>query len=134
MTTTNLLIKFNHHSHIKQPDYLKYNNAFVIQSPINIKLKPRCDALLDLGFNLKFESNNHTLWLKPSTIFGSIGLDIQNKDNWHKNLTKNNTIMLHSQNTSFYYDIKIKPNDVIGYVFILGKTSNENVIAEYNVI
>ena len=39
--------------------------------------------------------------------------------------------MIHLQNTSFYYDIKIKPNDVIGYVFVLGK---KNVIVEYNLI
>ena len=53
MSTTNLLIKFNHHANIKQPEYLKHNNAFVIQSPVNLELQPRCDAWIDLGFNIE---------------------------------------------------------------------------------
>ena len=133
MNTTNLLIKIKRHSYINQPDYLKHNNAIVIQSPVNLKLKPRCDAWIDLGFNIQYNfSYTHSLWLKPATIFGSIGLDIEDKDNWYKNLTKNNTVMTHLRNTSFYYDINIKPNDIIGYVFVLGKTDKENVTIEYN--
>ena len=95
MTTTNLLIRFNHHSHIKQPEYLKYNNAYVIQSPVSLKLLPRSDAWIDLGFNIEQNSQKYNLWLKPSTVFGSLGLDIEDKEQWYKHLTKNNTIMIH---------------------------------------
>ena len=88
-----------------------------------------------LRFNIEQNiSERYNLWLKPSTVFGTLGLDIHNKEQWYKHLTKNNTIMLHLQNTSFYYEIKIKPDDIIGYAFVLGKKSNENVIAEYNII
>ena len=134
MTTTNLLIRFNHHSHIKQPEYLKYNNAYVIQSPITLNLLPRSDAWIDLGFNIEQNSQKYNLWLKPSTVFGSLGLDIEDKEQWYKHLTKNNTIMIHLKNNSFYYKIKIKPGDIIGYAFVLGKESNENVITEYKII
>ena len=135
MSTTNLLIKINHHSHIKQPEYLKYNNTFVIQSPVNLQLQPRSDAWIDLGFNIEQNLPElYNLWLKPSTIFGTLGLDIENKEQWYQHLTKNNTIMIHLKNNSFYYEIKIKPNDIIGYAFLLGKRNNEEVIAEYKIM
>ena len=135
MSTTNLLIRFNHHSHIKQQEYLKCNNAFVIQSPVTLQLQPRSDAWIDLGFNITQNLPEiYNLWLKPSTIFGTLGLDIENKEEWYKHLTKNNTIMIHLRNNSFYYEIKIKPNDIIAYAFLLGKTDNENVDVEYKII
>ena len=135
MSTTNLLIRFNHHSHIKQPEYLKYNNAFVIQSPVNLQLQPRSDAWIDLGFNIEQNLPElYNFWLKPSTIFGTLGLDIENKEQWYQQLTKNKTIMIHLKNTSFYYEIKIKPNDIIAYAFLLGKRNNEEVITEYKII
>ena len=134
MTTTNLLIRFNQHSNIKQPEYLKYNNAYVIQSPVTLNLLPRSDAWIDLGFNIEQNSQKYNLWLKPSTVFESLGLDIEDKEHWYKHFTKNNTIMIHLKNISFYYKIKIKPGDIIGYAFVLGKQSNENVIIEYRII
>ena len=118
MSTTNLLIKFNHYANIKQPEYIKQNDAFVIRSPRKVKLQPRCDAWIDLGFNIEHNLPNlYNLWLKPSTVFGTLGLDIENKERWYEELTKNNTIMVHLKNTSFYYEIKIKRNDIIGYAF-----------------
>ena len=45
---------------------------------------------------------------KPSTVFSSVELDIEDKETWFKNLTKNNTIMIHLRNISFYYDVNIK--------------------------
>ena len=113
---------------------MKHNNAFVIQSPVNLILQPRSDAWIDLGFNIEQNLSSKTLWMKPSFIFGTLGLDICDKEQWYKHLTKNNTIMIHLQNISFYYEIKIKPDDIIAYVFILGKKSNENVITEYKIM
>ena len=42
--------------------------------------------------------------------------------------------MIHLQNTSFYYEIKIKPGDIIAYAFLLGAANNEEVITEYNLL
>ena len=135
MSTTNLLIKFNHYANIKQPEYLKHSDAFVIQSPVNLKLQPRCDAWIDLGFNIVQNLPElYNLWLKPSTIFGTLGLDIENKERWYKQLTKNNTIMVHLKNTSFYYEIDIKPDDIIGYAFLLGKRNDEEFNIEYKIM
>ena len=135
MSTTNLLIKFNYYANIKQPEYLKHSDAFVIQSPVNSKLQPRCDAWIDLGFNIVQNLPElYNLWLKPSTIFGTLGLDIENKERWYKQLTKNNTIMVHLKNTSFYYEIDIKPDDIIGYAFLLGKRNDEELNIEYKIM
>ena len=62
MSTTNLLIKFNHYANIKQPEYIKHNDAFVIQSPVNLKLQPRCDAWIDLDLILNKTYQIYTIF------------------------------------------------------------------------
>ena len=135
--TTNLLIRISHHSNIMQPDYLKNNNSVVVTSPVDLILEPRSDAWIDLKFNIKFEETidqyEQALWLKPSTVFGSSGLDIEDKVYWFKNVTKNNTIQLHLFNRSFYYKIKIKKHDIIGYGFLLGNLNSKNVKIVYEI-
>ena len=42
--------------------------------------------------------------------------------------------MVHLKNVSFYYKILIKPNDITGYAFLLGKNDNEEVITEYEIM
>ena len=137
MNTTNLLIKITHHSDILQPEYLKHDNSIVITSPINLTLQQRSDAWIDLKFNFEFEETSklyrHSVWLKPSTVFGTLGLDIEDKETWFTNKTKQNTIQLHLFNRSFYYKIKIKKNDIIGFGFLLAKEDDENVDITYKV-
>ena len=131
MNTTNLLIKITHHSDITQPDYIRRDNSIVITSPVDLTLEPRSDAWIDLKFNIKFEETQklyeHAVWLKLSTVFGSTGLDIEDKETWFQNVTKNNTIQLHLFNRSFYYKINIKKHDILGYGFLLGRLNSENV-------
>ena len=100
MNTTNLLIRVEHHADISKPEYLKHDNSIVITSPANLKIEPRCDAYIDLKFNIEFEQltefqeilQTPKLWLKPSTVFGTMGLDIMDKETWTMNKTKHNTI------------------------------------------
>ena len=131
MNTTNLLIKITHHADISKPDFVKSENALVITSPADITLAKRSDAWIDLKLNVEFKSPNHSLWLKLSTVFGSIGFDICDKDNWINNKTKENTIALHLFNRSFYNDINIKKGDVIGFAFLLGGFLSLNI--EYKI-
>ena len=135
MNTTNLLIRITHHADIMQPDYIRRDNAIVITLPVDLTLEPRSDAWIDLKFNIKFEekTNEHAVWLKPSTVFGSTGLDIEDKKTWLKNVTKNNTIQLHLFNRSFYYKINIKKHDIVGCGFLLGRLNSENVKIEYDI-
>ena len=127
MDTTNLLIKVTHHSDISQPDYLKHQNAIVITSPEKIKLEKRSDAWIDLKFIIEFESKNHSLWLKPSTVFGTQGFDIEDKEIWFANKTKENTIALHVFNRSFYYNITINKGDILDYAFLIGEIDSVDI-------
>ena len=136
MNTTNLLIKVTHHSDISQPEYLKHDNSFVITSPVKIKLKPRSDAWIDLKFNIEITESvhRHSIWLKPSTVFGCLGFDIADKETWVMNKTKRNTIALHVFNNSFYYEIEIKKDDILGFGFLLENVDSSNLDIRYKII
>ena len=55
-------------------------------------------------------------------------------ENWAMNRTKSNTIQLHLLNRSHYYDVKIKKGDSLGYAFLLGKLTSQNIKSEYNIL
>ena len=133
----NVLIRITHHSDILQPEYLKHDNSIVITSPINLTLESRSDAWIDLKFDIEFEETTtlykQSIWLKPSTVFGTLGLNIEDKETWFMNKTKQNTIKLHLFNRRFYYKIKIKKHDIIGFGFLLGEKDGENVDITYKV-
>ena len=137
MNTTNLLIRITHHSDIIQPEYLKRDNSIVITSRVNLTLEPRSDAWIDLKFNIEVNEPTKlyqtSIWLKPSTVFGTMGLDIEDKETWFMNKTKRNTIQLHLFNRSFYYKIKIKKHDRLGFGFLLRERNHENVDIKYEV-
>ena len=128
MNTTNLLIRVEHHADISEPEYLKRHNSIVIRSPVNLILTPRSDAYIDLKVNIEFEQLPEVskilhlpkLWLKPTTAFSEMGLAVEDSEEWVMNRTKHNTIQLHLFNKSFYYKIKIKKGDIIGFAFLLG--------------
>ena len=138
MNTTNLLIRITHHSDILQPEYLKHDNSLVITSPVNLTLEPRSDAWIDLKFNIELEQKSkiyeQSIWLEPSTVFGTLGFDIKDKDTWFMNKTKQNTIQLHVFNKkSFHYKTRIKKNDILGFGFLLGNKDGENLDISYKI-
>ena len=137
MNTTNLLIRITHHSDILQPEYLKHNNSLVITSPVDLTLEPRSDAWIDLKFNIEFEQKSElyeqSIWLKPSTVLGTLGFDNEDKENWFMNKTKKNAIQLHVSNKSYYYKVKIKKHDILGFGFLLGKKDGENLDISYEI-
>ena len=137
INTTNLLIRITHHSDILQPEYLKHDNSLVITSPVNLTLEPRSDAWIDLKFNIEFEQKSdlyeQSIWIKPSTVLGTIGFDIEDKETWFMNKTKQNTIQLHVFNKSFYYKVRIKKNDILGFGFLLAKKDGENLDISYKI-
>ena len=131
-----------HHADISEPEYIKENDCLIIKSPKSLTIKPREDALLDLKFNVRLEHlpdfqemlHMPQTWLKLSTIFLSLGLYIENGEQWATVRTRNNTIQLHLLNRSFYYDVKIKEGDIIGYAFLLGKLTTQNINVNYQII
>ena len=137
MNTTNLLIRIMHHSDILQPEYLKHDNSLVITSPVDLTLEPRSNAWIDLKFNIEFKQGlklyEQSVWLKPSTVLGTLGFDIEDKETWFLNKTKQNTIQLHVSNKSFYYKIRIKKNDILGFGFLFAKKDGQNLDISYKV-
>ena len=74
------------------------------------------------------------MWLKLSTVFSSVGLYIEDGEKWAMNRTKHNTIQLHLLKRSFYYDVKIKKGDILGYDFLLGKLTTQNINIDYHIL
>ena len=133
----NLLIRNEHHSDILQPEYLKHDNSLVITSPVDLTLEPRSDAWIDLKFNIEFEQGSklyeQSIWLKPSSVLGTLGFDIEDKETWFMNKTKQNTIQLQVFNKSFYYKVRIKKHDILGFGFLLAKKDGENLDIAYKI-
>ena len=102
---------------------MKSQNAIVIRSPMDIKLKPRTSAWVDTDFKIDFDEKKLSSWMSPSTTFKSLGLSISDETNWHLNKTKNDTICIHLKNISFYYDIKVKKGNIIALIFFNGSFS-----------
>ena len=130
-----------YHSDIKQPDFTSAEDCLVIYSPKSLTIKPREDAYLDLQFNVEMSTRwnkpqfDHlpNFWLNLSSPFKTLGLFIEESD-WVSNRTKHNTIQLHLLNISYYYTIDIKKDNVLGYIFLLGKTDNHKIIPTYKKI
>ena len=49
-----------------------------------------------------------------------LGLKLENKD-WVSNKTKDNTIQLHILNRSFVHTVRIKKQQCIDFIFLLGE-------------
>ena len=119
-------MKIEHHANFKKPDISYKEHSLIIYSPEDIFLKPRDDIYLDLCFNLDIIGVNKMeeklkYWLCLLTSLKEKGLWVEDLD-WVSNRTKNNTIQLHLFNKSHLYNVKIKKEEAIGHLFILGKT------------
>ena len=124
-----------HHASIKQPELTLKEDALIIYSPENIFFKPRDDVYLDLHFNLDIigvnkQEEKFKYWLHLLTSLKQKGLWIEESD-WVSNRTKNDTIQLHLFNKSHLYNVKIKKEDVIGHLFIFGKSCKDKFETQY---
>ena len=63
-------------------------------------------------------------WLNLLPSLKGIGLKLENQD-WVSKKTKDNTIQLHILNRSFTYTARIKKNQCIGFIFLLGEKLND---------
>ena len=102
---------------IKEPNMTDKERFYKVYSPEKFKLAPREDIYLDL------KSDIHTTpgikpWLNLLPSLKGIGLKLENQD-WVSNKTKD-TIPLHNLNRSFTYTARIKKNQRIGFIFLLG--------------
>ena len=121
----NLSVIFDAYVGIKQPDLTNSENFYTIYSPKKFTLKPRDDILLDLKFNIP-TSNELDPWISLLPALNANGLAILEK---HETLKK--TIELHLQNQSYYYSIKVKKEQCITFIFLLGELNTDIIKTEY---
>ena len=101
-------------------------NFYTINSPKKFTLKPRDDCVLDLKFNIA-TSKELDLWISLLPTLKTNGLATVDKRE-----TPKKTIELHLQNQSYYYTIKVKKEQCITFIFLLGELNTDIIKTEYN--
>ena len=124
-----LNVEFVSHIDIKQPNMTEKEKFFEVYSPEKFKLARRQDIYLDLKFDITAPPGIEP-WLNLLLSLKGLGLKIENED-WISNKTKDNTIMLHILNRSFYHTASIKKGKGIGFIFLLGERVNDVIITKY---
>ena len=105
---------------------------YKVYSPEKFKLAPREDIYLDFKFAIN-TSPGIELWVNLLPSLKGIGLKLESQD-WVSNKTKGNTIPLPILNRSFTYTTRIKKNQCIGFIFLLGEKLNDAITTKYNTL
>ena len=121
----NLSVTFDAYVGIKQPDLTNSENFYTIYSPKKFTLKPREDIVLDLKFNIA-TSKELDPWISLLPTLKTNGLAIVKK---HE--TPKKTIEMHLQNQSSYYTVKVKKEQCIAFIFLLGELNTDTIKTEY---
>ena len=127
-----LNVEFVSHADIKQPNMTDADRFYKVYSPEKFKLAPREDIYLDLKFNINTPPGIEP-WLNLLPSLKTLGLKLENED-WVSNKTKDKTIQLHLLNRSFTYTCKIKKNQCIGFIFLLGEKLNDIITTKYSTL
>ena len=127
-----LKVEFISHTDIKQSNMTDQERFYKVYSPEKFKLAPREDIYLDLKFDINTPPGIEP-WLNLLPSLKGIGLKLENQD-WVSNKTKDNTIQLHILNRSFTYTARIKKNQCIGFIFLLGEKLNDVITTKYSTL
>ena len=113
-----LNVEFISHTDIKQPNMTDKERFYKVYSPDKFELARREDIYLDLKFDINTPPGIEP-WLNLLSSLKGIGLKLENQD-WVLNKIKDPTIQLHILNRSFTYTARIKKDQCIGFIFLLG--------------
>ena len=132
MTTyfRHLIVNFNLHTGVKQPDMTSKDRFYKVYSPLKFKLRPRNDIYLDLKFDIQTPETSEP-WLNLLPSLKGFGLHIEN-DDWIQNKTKDNTIQLQILNRSSTHTIDIEKTSVLVLFFLLGEQVTDSITTKYN--
>ena len=122
----NLSVTFDAYVAIKQPDLTNSENFHTIYSPKKFTLKLRDDIVLDLKFNIATSKDLYP-WISLLPNLKTNGLVTVDKRETPKKI-----IELHLQNQSYYYSIKMKKEQCIAFIFLLGELNTDIIKTEYN--
>ena len=120
-----LSVTFDAYVGIKQPDLSNSENFCTIYSPKKFTLKPTEYIVLDLKFNIA-TSKELDPWISLLPTLKTNGLATVKK---HE--TPKKTIELHLQNQSYYYTVKVKKEQCIAFIFLLGELNTDIIKTEY---
>ena len=120
-----LSVTFNSYVGIKQPDLTNSENFYTIYSRKRFTLKLRDYIVLDLKFNIT-TSKELDPWISLLPTLKANGLAIVEKRE-----TPKKTIELHLQNQSYYYSLKVKKEQWIAFIFLLGELNTDIIKTEY---
>ena len=121
----NISVTFDVYVGIKQPDLFNPENFCTIYSPKKFTFKPRKDTVLDLKFNIA-PSKELDPWISLLPTLKTNGLAIVKK---HE--TPKKTIELHLHNQRYYYTLKVKKEQCITFIFLLGELNTDTIKTEY---
>ena len=124
-----LNVEFVSHTEIKQPNMTDKDRFYKVYSRQLFKLAPRQDIYLDLEFDINTPSGIEP-WLNLLPYLKGMGLKTEDNDRV-SNKTKGNTIQLHLLTRNFHHTTKIKKNQCIGFIFLLGKRVNDVINTKY---
>ena len=127
-----LIVELVSHTDIKQLNMIEKEKFYKVYSPEKFNLAPRQDIYLDLKFDITTPPGKEP-WLNLLQSLKGLGLKIENED-WISNKTKDNTIMLHILNRSFYHTASIRKGKCIGFIFLLGERVNDVITAKYTTL
>ena len=117
MTAT---VDVSYSSKVFKPEFIASKNAIVLRSPMDLKLTPRSSVQIDTELRFDFYTDRLSSWIDVSSTFKTLGLTIADEKAWYLNKTVWDTIMIHLQNISFYYNIEIKKGDILAFIFFAG--------------
>ena len=113
-------VNVSYSSKVFKPEFIKSKKAIVIRSPMDLKLTPRSSVRIDTELKFDFDTDKLGSWIDAASTFKTLGLTIADEKAWHLNKTVWDTIMIHLQNISFYYNIEIKKGDILAFIFFAG--------------
>ena len=117
---------------VKLPDKSTDGAFYKIYPPGSSILRPREGMYLDLKIKINTPPQLEA-WMNllPSLKEGEFKTE---EDNWCANKLKDNSIKLHILNRQFPKITRVKKDQIIAYMFLLGEKANDTIITEYSFI
>ena len=117
---------------VKQPDKSTDGAFYKIYSPQSFILWPREDIYLDLKIKINTPPQLEA-WINLLPSLKERGFKIA-EHNWCANKLKDDSISLHILNRNFTKTTRVKKDQIISYMFLLGEKANDKIITEYSFI
>ena len=121
-----LLVKFECCNKYRAPLLFSKEDFYTVYSPKKFKLKPREDIVLNLHFNIH-TSKELDPWISLLPTLKTVGLTLISKT-----VNSKNEMEVHLQNQSYHYTVRVKKEQALAFIFLLGKLPRDLIRTEYD--